>query len=206
MGSPVHPARPATELCDTDLPGLYIEVRSTSPGTGTYYLRYKSKAGKTCHQKIGRSTDMSLHEARQRAKTLKAEIQLGADPRGDMQAKKAAITYDAFFTDHYLPYAKARKRSWQRDEELYRLRIRQALGDKRISESTRQQVQNLHTSLLCPRTCAGHLRPSRQAHPPVAEPGRGMGHARQEPGCSGADSSTATTRWSTTSTTLSSGS
>ncbi len=37
------------ELCDIEVPGLYIELRATSPGEGTYYLRYKDSAGKTCH-------------------------------------------------------------------------------------------------------------------------------------------------------------
>src|SRR5512136_87918 len=65
------------EYCDSDLPGLYIEVRTTRQGQGTYYLRYKDSTGKTCHQKIGRTTDMTLADARKKAKTLKAEIALG---------------------------------------------------------------------------------------------------------------------------------
>ena len=48
------------ELCDTQLPGLYVEVRATSPGHGTYYVRYKDRNQKTCHQKIGRTADISL--------------------------------------------------------------------------------------------------------------------------------------------------
>ena len=48
------------ELVDIGGTGLYLEVRATSPGQGTYYLRYKDANGKTCHQKIGRTTDMDL--------------------------------------------------------------------------------------------------------------------------------------------------
>lgn len=70
-----------TEYCDTVVPGLYIEVRASSPGQGTYYLRYKDSTGKTCHQKLGRTNDITLPVARKRAKDLKAEIQLGSDPR-----------------------------------------------------------------------------------------------------------------------------
>ncbi len=51
------------ELCDQELPGLYIEVRATSPGQGTYYLRYKNSTGKTCHQKIARTSEMSLADS-----------------------------------------------------------------------------------------------------------------------------------------------
>ena len=150
------------ELCDIDLPGLYIEVRATSPGKGTYYFRYKDAAGKTCHSKIGRTTDMTLAEARKAAKTLKAEIQLGADPRGDVKAKKAVITLKDFFDGHYLPYVKPRKRSWQRDVELYRLRIDGTFGHKRLNEISRQQVQTFHTAVLAqglsPATADHHVK------------------------------------------------
>ena len=98
------------ELCDSELPGLYIEVRATSQGQGTYYLRYKDRNAQslTCHQKIGRTTEIDLADARKRAKQLKAEIALGADPRGEAKAQKEVPTLDAFFTEHYLPYVQAR--------------------------------------------------------------------------------------------------
>jgi integrase len=161
------PGKLRIELCDTDLPGLYVEVRATSPGAGTYYLRYKDASNKTCHQKLGRTADINLTEARKRARTLKAEIQLGADPRGAVKAQQAVITFDDFFTNHYLPYVKPRKRSWARDEELYRLRIKAVFGDRRLNEITRQQIQSFHTSVLgmglAPATADHHVKLIRQA-------------------------------------------
>ena len=142
------PEKNRLELCDTDLPGLYVEVRAAAPGQGTYYLRYKDATAKTCHQKIGRTTDTSLPDARKRARNLKAEIRLGADPRGEVKAQRAVITYGDFFDAHYLPYAKVHKRSWKRDEELFRLRIRSVFGDRRLNEITRQQVQTFHAGVL----------------------------------------------------------
>jgi integrase len=154
------------ELCDTELPGLYIEVRATSQGQGTYYLRYKDEAAKTCHQKIGRTTDIKLAEARAKAKSLKAEIQLGADPRGEVKAQKAVITFAELFDTHYLPYVKPRKRSWKRDEEIYRLRVKAVIGKKRLNEITRQGIQTFHTSVLdeglSPASADHHLKLIRQ--------------------------------------------
>ena len=136
------------EYCDTEVPGLYLAVTRATPGQGTFYVRYKNNQSKTQHQKIGRTNDTTLAEARKRARNLKAEIQLGADPRGDEKARKAVITFAEFFDGHYLPYVKPRKRSWKRDEELYRLHVRDKLGSKRLTEITRQQVQLLHTAVL----------------------------------------------------------
>ena len=140
------------ELCDPDLPGLYVDVRATSPGQGTYYLRYKDATGKTCHQKIGRTTDIDLVEARKRAKQLRAEIALGADPRGEAKAQKEVPTLDAFFTEQYEPFAKPRKRSFARDDELYRLRIKAKFGNRRLNQISRQQIQALPHGPAAERT------------------------------------------------------
>ena len=85
------------EYCDEELAGLYAEVRFTSPGQGTYYLCYKDDTGNTCHQKIGRTAGINLTEARKQAKTLKAEIDLGANPRAEERARQTVLTFAEFF-------------------------------------------------------------------------------------------------------------
>ena len=133
--------------------GMYVEVRSASKGKGTYYLRYKDANKKTCHQKIGLTTEMSLQEAKLAVKKLKAEINLGADPRAEEKARLAVITFDELFHEHYLPYAKPRKISWKRDVELYR-RISAHFGSKRLNQVTRQQIQTFHANLLAEPMCS----------------------------------------------------
>lgn len=154
------------EYCCADTPGLYVEVRASNQGQGTYYLRYKDATGKTCHQKIGRTTDISLADARKRAKTLKAEIALGANPRGEAKARKAVATFSEFFMEEYLPYVTPRKRSWKRDEELFRLRIQGEFGNLRLNQITRQHVQSFHTALLddlSPASADHHIKLIRHA-------------------------------------------
>ncbi|TCV86659.1 site-specific integrase [Sulfurirhabdus autotrophica] len=150
------------EMCCSELKGFYVEVRATSQGQGTFYLRSKNIAGKTCHQHIGRTTDISLTDARKQAKILKAEIALGADPRGQEKARKEILLFSDFFENHYLPYVIPRKRSWKRDEELYRLRIKGVLGSKRLNTITRLAIQNFHSALkaegLAAATCNHHVK------------------------------------------------
>ena len=136
------------EFVSDERSGLYVEVRSASNGYGTYYLRYKDSSGKSSHQKLGRTVDISLADVLRKVKELKAEIALGADPRAENKARKAVVTFDEFFNDHYLPYVKPRKRSWDRDEELYRLRIKDVFGAKRLNQVTRLQIQTFHSGLL----------------------------------------------------------
>ena len=150
------------EWCDRDLPGLFVEVRASSQGHGTFYYRYKDINGKTCTQKVGRSYDVDLSEARSKARALRAQITLGANPRANDKAEKSVITFDNFFNDHYMPYVKPRKRSWDRDEELYRLRIKAVFGNHRLNQISRLQIQTFHSSLLdeklAPATANHHAK------------------------------------------------
>ena len=69
---PSHKKR--TEFCDQDLPGLFIEVRSATPGQGTWYLRYKSSSGKTAYESLGTSQDTTLKEARSKARSEERRV------------------------------------------------------------------------------------------------------------------------------------
>lgn len=157
------------EFCDMDLPGLYIEVRKLSPGLGTFYLRFKDPNGKTCHQRIGRTGDISLPDARKVAKELKAKIALGSYPKQkeDVPQPVKSLTLDQFFNDHYLPHAKARKKTWKKDAELYRLRIKQVFGHLPLDQITRQAIQAFHTGLqnegLAPASCNHYAKLFRQS-------------------------------------------
>jgi len=161
------PGKGRTEYVDADLPGLYVAVSSSGSGIGTYQLRYKFN-GITKHKRIARTCDMTLAEARKKARELKAEISLGADPRGQEKAIKEVITLRDFYNDHYMPYVKPRKRSWKRDAELYTLRIDTKFGNKRLNQITRQQIQEFHSGLLAdglaPATADHHLKFLKHAY------------------------------------------
>ena len=52
--------------------------------------------------KVGKTTELTLAEARGKAKEIKASIALGADPRAEAKAEKAVLTFNEFF-DQPLP-------------------------------------------------------------------------------------------------------
>jgi integrase len=164
---PVPSGRTKAEHCDTALPGLLWEQRAVNTEWGSYRLRYKNSSGKTSYAAIGRSCDITLADARQKAKQLKAEIQLGADPQASARERKKSLTWNTFFTDHYLPHAKQHKRSWENDEEMQRLRISTCFGDVQINKFTRREVQQwlneLRQSGLAASTCDHHAKLIRQA-------------------------------------------
>ncbi len=145
------------EFVDPQRSGLYIEVRAASPGQGTYYLRYK-QAGKTCHLKLGRTTELKLEEARAAAVARKAALStqpsvpmtppaLLQSVPGMVASTPGAMTLDAFVAEHYRPYAQQNKRSHARDEQLYK-RLKPMFGHLPLTGITKRGVQQLQTALL----------------------------------------------------------
>lgn len=84
-----------------------------------------------------------------------------------IERQVAIPTFTELFEEHYLPYVKPRKRSWKRDDELYRLRIKNVFGHCRLDQISRQQIQSFHTSLLeeglAPATCDHHIKLMKHA-------------------------------------------
>jgi integrase len=162
--------RQKIEYTDSGLggvPGLFVEVTARSPGQGTYYLRYKNANAATRYQRLGSTSDLTLAEARKAAKQLRARITLGADPREEAKARKAVLTFDELFMKHVLPHLKIHIRSWSRSEELYRLRIKAAIGNKRLNQITRLQLVQFHSSLvnegLAPASANHHMKVVRSS-------------------------------------------
>ena len=148
---------------------MYIEVRATKPGSGTYYLRYKNTLKKTCHARIGCTSEMNLDDARKQAKAMRAKVTLGIDPRGDNPVKPSASpapqapTLASFFDQSYWPHIAARNRDAKKTRQVFDLRIRPRFGHLPIYELTREAIQVFHTSLhkdegLAPATANHHLR------------------------------------------------
>lgn len=156
------PGKTRGEFCDTDVPGLYIAVRAASPGEGVFYLRWKDGNNKTCHTKLGRTTDIDLSEARKAAKQLRAEIALGANPQAAARAQKEVMKYAEFMELHYLPHARKTKRSSADDFRMNRLRLTGEFGQKRLNQITRYEIIKFHGKLkdegLAPATCDHYVK------------------------------------------------
>ena len=160
------PGKRRVEYVSHERTGLYIEVRSTCPGVGTFYLRHKDRTGKTAHARLGSTADTTIEEARQKAKHLKAQITLGQYPGEDQPKEPASLTFADFFTEHYIPYAQPRKRTWQKDQEYFRVRLQDEFGHLPLGKITRQSIMAFHTRLktegLAGATCDHHVKVIRR--------------------------------------------
>jgi integrase len=161
-----EPHRKATEhtVDAAKVPGLFVEVRHT--GGMTYYLRYRDSGstgngnGKTRYQKIGRTMDISLADAKKVALKLRAGILLGNYPGADKRDKQLCMTFTEFFEQKYLPFAKPRKRSWLDDDKLFNRRLKALFGSLPLDKITRHSLQQMHSDLrseLSASSCDHHL-------------------------------------------------
>jgi integrase len=164
---PVPVGKAKVEHCDIAHPGLLWEQRAVNQEWGSYRLRYKNSSGKTSYASVGRSCSITLVEARQKCKQLKAEIQLGADPQAEVQERRKGMTWDTFFTDHYLPHVKQHLRSWRNLEDMHRLRISDRIGKLKLDRIRKGEVQKflneLKASGFSGATCDHHGKLIRQA-------------------------------------------
>ena len=141
------PGKSRTEFCSKEIPGFFVEVSAKSPGKGTYRLRHTVN-GKNQYISLGHSYDTDLKVAKQKARELKAQYALNKNPYQEIQDKMAVPTWSSFFIAPYMPFVRPRKRTANKDETMYRLRVKKAFGDKRLNQITRQEIESFHAGLL----------------------------------------------------------
>jgi integrase len=154
------------EFCDTHVRGLLIQANAGGKMLPTYFLRFK-RQGKTAYDRLGTVKELTLMQARKIATEKKVEYAKAAKQPPTSKPLQSEMPLDAFMTEHYFPHAKLHKRSWVRDDQLYRIRIKSKFGETKLSELTRYQVQQfqneLSTSGLSPASQDHHIKLIRHA-------------------------------------------
>lgn len=162
----VPPGKTKAEYCDNVIRGLLLQVNATGSMLPTYFLRYK-RNGKTTYDRLGTIKELTLAQARKIATEKKVEYAKLAKQAPEVKPALADTTFDVFMRDHYFPNAKLHKRSWVRDDQLYRIRIAPKFGNTKLGELTRYQVQQfqneLSTSGLSPASQDHHIKLIRHA-------------------------------------------
>lgn len=148
-------ARQRTQLWDTSIVGLYVEIRVN--GRGSYLVRYTHPQTGKQTTTLGPVDVIKLEDARAKAREVLAQVYLGNDPAQAKQALKASLTLEEVVNQYYLPYIKVHKRSWQTDDSLIRTHILPALGAHTFVAITAEDIAKLHQAMAlkkrAPATC-----------------------------------------------------
>jgi integrase len=151
------PDKKRIEYCDTQIPGLFLEVRFT--GNSSWYLRFRQNGRSRTH-KLGIETYLKLADARKIARQLRAKHLLNQWDGAEQAVKEECMTFSEFFEEKYLPFAMPRKRSWRDDEKLYNRRLHDLYGAMPLDKITRHSLQQMHSDLrseLSASSCDHHL-------------------------------------------------
>ena len=136
------------EIADSDgVKGLFIEVRAGCDDHTLYY-RFRDRERKTRLIRLGRTSTMSLADARKEARTRKARLTLGADLQTERTARAAVPVYRDFFKNSYEPFIVLRKRSHARDRQHFELRLEPALGHLRLDQITLKLAHDVHDNAV----------------------------------------------------------
>lgn len=123
--------------------GLYLAV---SPlGTKTFYIQ--KRVGRRVERiKIARFPDMTIDNARRKAKIIKAQIAEGIDPMEEKRKIRKEATFQEMFNLWMEKYSKIAKKSWKYDEQDINNHCKKFFNRK-ISSITRMEWENLFNSI-----------------------------------------------------------
>lgn len=138
---PANSASTNAEYSDTEVVGLKLQVSKT--GRKTFFFRYTTAERQKRAAKLGEFPAIDVAEARKAALEMRALVDRGIDPQAGRDALAAMPTLRQFGEDSYMPEARTRKASHKDDACRLRVHVYPALGDKKLSEITTRDVQQL---------------------------------------------------------------
>jgi integrase len=128
------------EVWDTRLPNFFVQLRAS--GHASYFVRFRL-AGRLINLRLGDADVMGPAEARELARMRLREAASGQVYR----APQVTLTLAQAMEAHYIPHAKATKKSWFLDQSLLRQHILPVFGARPFSAITTAEVDAWHKSL-----------------------------------------------------------
>src|SRR5215472_5327028 len=123
-------------------------IRVTAAGARAFVLNYRSLAGRERRMTIGGYPEWSVKAAREKAKVLRREVDDGYDPLGERIAEREAPTVNDLITRWRTEHApRKRERSRNEDESLIRQWIAPELGNRKVVDVRRSDIDRLHRKI-----------------------------------------------------------
>ncbi|MER8648415.1 MULTISPECIES: tyrosine-type recombinase/integrase [unclassified Mesorhizobium] len=131
---------------DDDVKGFGVRV--TKAGARAFILNYRTRSGLERRYTIGSFPDWKSGPAREEAKRLKQQVDVGADPMGDVAAARDAKTVadlcDRFEEEHLTKKRASTSRDYK---ALIKNHILPALKNKKVAEVEFSDIDELHRKI-----------------------------------------------------------
>lgn len=137
---------PSGSLWDAQVKGLHL--RASEAGYKAFYLYYRTKTGQQRRPKLGALGDVTLSDARKRARILLDRVAVGEDPKGEWEERKAELTVDELFEHTWQAHWAAERyqtSGWAYEvRRLYETRLQKDFGALGLSEMTPTRIREWH--------------------------------------------------------------
>lgn len=138
-------AKPGTTTWDDDVKGLHLRAFA---GSKSFYLYFRTKAGKERKPKLGDYGILTLADARRIARDMLRIVAEGKDPLIEREKLKQAPTMQELWERYERDHLPSKKESSRRnDKGLWRLYLAPVLGEKKVSDVGSNDVYSIHKSL-----------------------------------------------------------
>jgi integrase len=143
---PKPPPTGQVDHWDKALPSFGMRV--SSGGARTWVVMYRYNGIKR-RMKLGRYPLKSLADARDEAREALRKAEKGLDPAAERKMLTARAETVQELADLYIEqYAKKRKRSWYKDDQILKREVLPVIGRKRIIDVTRQDVREILQQIM----------------------------------------------------------
>ncbi|MBY0461701.1 MAG: tyrosine-type recombinase/integrase [Alphaproteobacteria bacterium] len=132
-----------TYYYDTKVRGLGVSL--TDKGSITFIV-YRKVSGKPERITLGRYPDLSIENARAKAFEINSQIAQGKNPNHEKNKLRSELTFKELFNSYLERHAKLHKKSWENDEDQYRLYL-SSWDKKKISSIKRSNIEALHAKV-----------------------------------------------------------
>jgi len=131
-------------IWDSALSGFGLRLYPS--GRKAFILKYRS-SGRQRMMNIGAYGEMTLDEARKRARAFLVDIEKGGDPSEDRKNEGKVPRLRVFAAEYLERHAKKYKKSWDEDERRIEKRLVPKWGNRRLDSINRDDVDHLHREI-----------------------------------------------------------
>jgi integrase len=129
---------------DTQVIGLSFAVQPS--GAKSFYV-VKKIGGQSAKIFLGKYPDLSIENARKKARIVLGQIAEGINPQAEKQQKRAEPTFGQLFDEYMTRHSKLHKRTWEADQRDIP-RLCGKWFNKRLSEITRDDCRKLYETVF----------------------------------------------------------
>lgn len=138
----LQPQAKRYDVYDEILPGLLLRVETGK--TKTYYLKYRTATRAQHMLKLGRTTDITLAEAREEGKRKRGEIALGKDPAQERSKQRQGLTLETFLDDGYETWLSENTR-WGKSVIKHIRRVYKDLLGSKLEDISPRDIERIRT-------------------------------------------------------------